>query len=251
MLRSISEILGYKLQATDGDIGRCKDFLFDDRQWTVRYVVAETGGWLSGRKTLISPISLDHPDWNSRRLITKLDRKSIENAPELDEHAPVSRQYEQKYHAHYGWPHYWRGTGIWAADAYPQPLYDDVGQSQLAVEEAEEEIEGDPHLRSVNEVIDYKIHANDGEIGRVSDFIMDDETWTMRYMVIDTRKWLVGDRVILSPHWVKEVNWGDRRVEVDMTREEIKNSPEFKPSEPVNREYEVRLYDYYGRPRYW
>jgi hypothetical protein len=249
MLRSISEIMGYKLEARDGDIGRCKDFLFDDRRWTVRYVVAETGGWLSDRKTLISPIALDGPDWGSRRLRTRLDRKSIENAPPLDEDAPVSRQYEMKYHAHYGWPHYWRGTGIWAADAYPQPLYDDVGQSQLAVED--EEVDGDPHLRSMDEVIDYRLEAQDGKIGHVGDFIIDDETWQIRYVIADTRKWLSGKRVLLSPSWIRGVHWGEQRVAVDLTREEVKNSPEFKPSEPVNREYEMRLYDYYGRPRYW
>ncbi len=249
MLRSVSEILGYRLQATDGDIGRCKDLLFDDRHWTIRYVVADTGGWLSGHKVLVSPISLDRPDWSSRRLITRVNRQRIEAAPDLDEDAPVSRQYERQYHAHYGWPVYWSGAGVWAADAYPAPLFD-TG-AQVALEDAEDESDPDPHLRSVDEVKHYEIAARDGTIGKVSDFIMDDQTWTIRYLVVDTHKWLPGKRVLISPLWVKSVDWGGRDVQVDLTREEVRKSPEFDPDAPVNRDYEVRLFDYYGRPHYW
>lgn len=248
MLRSVAEIVGYRLQATDGDIGRCKDLLFDDAQWTVRYVVAETGGWLSGRKTLISPISIERPDWGSRRIVTRLDRKQIESAPELDADAPVSRQYERRYHAYFRWPRYWGGAGIWAADAYPQPLFDDEGR--VAVEEADED-SGDPHLRSFEEVKGYRISARDGSIGQVDDLIMDDASWAIRYLVVDTRRWLPGKKVLVSPLWVTAVHWSEQDVHVDLDRDQIKDSPKYDPTAPVNRDYEVRLFDFYGRPHYW
>jgi hypothetical protein len=250
MLRSIEEVRGYKLEASDGDVGKCKDFLFDDQHWTIRYLVADTGGWLSGRKVLISPISLNRPDWDSRRLHTRLGKSRIESAPPLDADAPVSRQYEIDYHAHFGWPVYWQDTGVWAAGAFPQPLFSD--HARVALKEPEMiEATGDPNLRSVAEVKGYEIKARDGMIGHVDDFILDDENWTVRYLVVDTRKWLIGKRVLVSPLWVADVRWDQREVEVDLTRAQVKDSPEFKPDEPVNRTYEARLYDYYGRPHYW
>jgi hypothetical protein len=122
-----------------------------------------------------------------------------------------------------------------------------------AAQEKEErdEQESDPHLRSTREVIGYHIQARDGEIGHVEDLIVEDEIWFIRYLVIDTRNWLPGRKVLVAPAWAEQVNWVERRVYLDLSRETVKNSPEFDPSMPVNREYEVRLYDYYGRPKYW
>ena len=110
---------------------------------------------------------------------------------------------------------------------------------------------GDPHLRSVREVSGYHLAATDGELGHVEDFILDDETWSIRYVVIDTRNWLPGRQVLISPSWVREVDWGLRKVSVDMTKQQVKDSPEYDPKMPINREYEARLYDFYGRTRYW
>jgi hypothetical protein len=118
-------------------------------------------------------------------------------------------------------------------------------------QEEKEERHSDPHLRSTREVIGYHIQARDGEIGHVDDLIVDDELWYLRYLVIDTRNWLPGRKVLVAPAWAEQVSWIERKVYIDLKRETIKNSPEFDPSMPVNREYEVQLYDYYGRPRYW
>jgi hypothetical protein len=110
---------------------------------------------------------------------------------------------------------------------------------------------GDPHLRSFAEVSGYEIAAADEEIGHAEDFVADTEGWVIRYMVVDTRNWLPGRKVLVSPGWIHEVMWADKQVRVALTRQEVKDSPKFDPSEPVNREYEARLYDYYGRPHYW
>jgi hypothetical protein len=247
MLRSVKEIVGYTLAATDGEIGRCKDFLVDDTHWTIRYMVADTSRWLPGRKVLISPISFDAPDWESRLFPVRLSKEQIKEAPNLDEDAPVSRQYEVKYYSYYGWPHYWGGAGVWGLGHHPHLLFVEKREGQ----ETKDEDSGDPHLRSVNEIKGYNIQATDDEIGHVEDFIVDDETWTIRYLVVDTRNWLPGKKVLVSPLWLGEVDFSNRTVKVELTRTEVQNSPEYNPGTPVNREYEERLYDFYGRPRYW
>ena len=248
MLRSVKEVFGYVLSAEDGEIGRCKDFLFDDQVWTIRYMVADTGRWLPGRKVLVSPISLGEPDWRSRRLPVRLKKQQIEGAPDLEEDAPVGRQYEICWTRYFGWPYYWAGTGLWGIADNPGALY---VQQEIRDEAAEEFADADRHLRSAKEVTGYNIQATDGEIGHVEDFIMDDEAWMLRYVVVDTRNWLPGRKVLVAPVWIESVDWAQRKVVVGLDQDHVRRSPEYDPSVPVNREYEERLYDFYGRPRYW
>jgi len=250
MLRSVKELIGYELQAKDGAIGRCKDFLFDDERWTIRYLVAETGSWLTGRKVLISPVSLGKPDWPSRLFPVELTKKQIEDSPGLDADAPVSRQYELKWNVYFGLPAYWAGPDIWGAGPYPSTLLMREPKP-AATGTAPEEVPEESHLRSFKEVTGYYLRAADGEIGYVEDFIVDEALWLLRYMVVDTRNLLPGRKVLVAPTWVKSVDWHNRHVTVDLTVEAVKNSPEYDPAAPVNREYETRLYDYYGRPYYW
>ena len=248
MLRSLKELYNYALQAEDGDIGRCKDFLFDDGRWTVRYMVADTGKWLPGKKVLISPVSLGTPIWASRNFTVRLTKKQIESSPGLDEHAPVSREYEKRWMDHYGWTYYWFGGGLWGASESPTGLYTQRDREKI---EDDSGNSADKPLRSSREVTGYHIQATDDEIGHVEDFIMDDVTWSIRYMVVDTLNWLPGKKVVVSPGWISSVDWAAKKVNVDLTRDQIKDSPAYDPGTPVNREYEARLYDFYGRPRYW
>jgi len=245
MLRSVKELYNYVLEAEDGEIGRCKDFLFDDRFWTVRYMVADTGKWLTGRKVLVSPISLGEPDWDSRLLPVRLKKKQIEAAPGLNEDAPVSRQHEIRWTQHYGWPYYWQGTGIWGMAKYPNEIFI---QKEPGTVSDEKSGEVDRNLRSSIEVTGYHIQAKDDEIGHVEDFILDDQTWTIRYMVVDTRNWLPGRKVLVAPGWIDSIDWAERKVTVAMTREQVKNSPEYDSSVPVSPEYEAGLSEHYGFP---
>jgi hypothetical protein len=246
MLRSANAILNYSLLAQDGKIGLCKDFLFDDEKWTIRYMVADTRKWLPGRKVLISPISLGEPDWSSRRFPVGLTRRQIENSPPLEEDAPVSRQYEVIYSQYHGTSTYWGGENLWGSYLTPSLLR--MEQDKLATDFLEPE---ENHLRSIKEVTDYHIQAADGEIGHVEDFVVDDETWALRYVVVDTRNWLPGRKVLVSPQWATAVNWAEKKLWVDLTTGSIKKSPKYEPSAPINRDYERMLYDYYGRPVYW
>ncbi len=247
MLRSILDIKGYTIGARDGRIGRCSDFLFDDEDWTVRYIVADTHKWLPGRKVLISPIAIEDIDAMDRILKVHLTREQVQASPPLDADAPVSRQYEIAYNRYYQWDHYWGGASIWGVYPHPRLLYRPDGYTVDA-----ETDDNDPNLRATREVAGYHVQAVDKDIGHVEDFIMDRESWTIRYLVIDTSNWLPASRkVLVSPDWTELVDWKRRKVLVNQTSEQIKQSPEYDPSFPVNRNLEVTLYDYYGRPYYW
>lgn len=249
MLRSANELFNYKLAAKDGEIGRCMDFLFDDDFWTIRYMVAGTGKWLPGKRVLISPLSLGEPRWQDKIFPVWLTREQIEQAPGIDEHASLTRQYEKKLAKYYGYPPYWAGPNAWANYDTPViPVNRDVIKEKLF---ENNDLDDDIHLRSSKEVLNYHIHASDGDVGHVKDFILDDFMWTLRYLVVDPRSWLPGRKVLITPLWVELVEWFDQKVQVNLTVEEIKNSPPYDPSAPVNREYEERLYDFYGRPKYW
>jgi uncharacterized protein YrrD len=242
MLTSINDIIGCGIQALDGEIGKVKDFYFDDVKWTVRYLIADTRKWLPGRKVLISPEATGEYDWiEGETLPILLTKRQIENSPEIDEDTPVSRQHEQAIADFFQWSAYWKSHVI-------------TGTPSDAIASAAEyvgEPEGDPNLRSISEVTGYQIQATDDDIGHIEDFIIRTNDWSIRYIVVDTKKWLPGKKVILPPGWIGPISWKDKQVTVDMPSEHIKNSPEFDPTRPVTRKYETRLYDYYGRPAYW
>jgi hypothetical protein len=245
MLRSANELKGYILQANDGEIGRCKDFLFDDEHWTIRYMVADTRKWLPGRKVLISPISFGAVDWENRRFPVQLSCQQIKEAPALEEDAPVSRQFELRYHRYYAWPVYWGGSAVWGSTADPAGLF---AGPPLAPED-ELEATDDPHLRSVAEISRYSLKATDGELGHVVDVIVHDKSWTIRFLVVDTGNWLPGRKVLIAPQWAKTISWLDSKVTVELSRDQVKDSPQYDPATPIGEEYESQLYDFYGRLR--
>jgi hypothetical protein len=246
MLRSLNEIVNYRLQGIDSDIGRCKDFLFDDRSWTVRYMVADTNQWLpGGRKILISPISLGEPDWQNQKFPIKLSREGIENSPLLEENKPVSQQYETAFFKYYGYGYYWMGDGLWGTYPNPAPL--------INTNIAEVESDGSAqarHLRSTDEVQGYDIHAADKTIGHVEDFIVNDKNWAIVYIVVNTRNWLPrGRKVLIAPDWLTSVSWVDRAVSVKLTAQKIKDSPKYNAEEFIDPNYEQALHEFYFAPK--
>ena len=87
---------------------------------------------------------------------------------------------------------------------------------------------GDMHLRSLGEVKGYHIHALDGDIGHLDDFLVNDETWTLEFVVVDTKNWGAGKHVLVPSAEIKEVDWANRYVRIDQTRYMIKCSPSWK-----------------------
>lgn len=103
----------------------------------------------------------------------------------------------------------------------------------------------------MQEVTGYPIQAADGEIGHVEDFVLDDETWTIRYLIVDTRNWWPGKKVLVSPRWIERVSWSERKVFVNLPREIIKQSPEFTEDSLITRDYETALHRHYHVEGYW
>ncbi len=243
MLIAFSQIDGSKLIGREETVGTLKDALIAEMDWSVRYLVADTGTWLPGRRVLVSPYALIAHDWGVQRASTRLTREQIEDGPDVDLMRPVSRQMELELAQHYDFPIYWGGVG---------PEVGAVSPSEYAPHDEQREIEQKlPNLRSAHEITGYYIQASDGEIGHVEDLIIDDRDWLVRYVAIDTKNWLPAKKVLVSTQWIESVSWTDKAVQVDLTREAIKGSPEYDPLQPVNRAYEQHLYDYYGGGQYW
>lgn len=208
MLQSVKHLHGYAVVATDGDIGRADEFYFDDTHWAVRYLVVDTGGWLDGRKVLISPYSVIGTDAHDRTVQLSLTREQVEKSPDIDAHKPVSRQHEADYLQYYGYPTYWGGADMWGLGGYPLVMPVAPPAAEAKAETAATQENEDSHLRSTREVTGYHIQASDDEFGHVEDFLLDLQSWAIRYLVIDTRNWVpASKRVLVATDWIDDIVW--------------------------------------------
>ncbi|MGK2906329.1 MAG: PRC-barrel domain-containing protein [Desulfuromonadales bacterium] len=235
-LRKLNNLIGYHLRASDGEIGKLTQIYFDDQYQTVRYFVVRTGRWLLGNDVLIVPAVITGVNEDSRHLAVKLTREEIKNSPPLSTKLPVSRLYEKKYYGYYGWEPYWGGDPLLGAMPALPPL-----AAEVETKESES-----PALRSSDEVIGYHIHARNGEIGRVTDFILEDQDWKIRYLEIDTKNWLSGKKVLISVPWIRDIDWLKKEVTVDLTCELIQTAPEYDESQVISRDYQLTLFKHYG-----
>jgi len=226
MLRSFKQFLGDKLGATDGDIGHVKDFYFDEQHWAVRYLVADTGSWIPVRLVLISPYALGGLGPGGKVLRVNLTRKQIENSPSIEAHKPLSRQYEEEYSRFYGWPYYWHGDALWGMSGFPilsekpAPFPGEPAAENGAKREA-----ADAGLWSAQSVIGYQIQTGDEIVGQVIDFMVDDKSWAIGYLVVNTGHRLSGNRVLVSPDQIDRISWDESKVFVNVTQGNILQTP--------------------------
>lgn len=270
MLRHTKDLQELAIVASDAAaadaIGDVKDLYFDDEIWVIRYLVVETGSWLSSRKVLVSPIALGKPDWAAKLLAVSLTREQLKNGPEIDTDMPVTRQHETDYFDHYSYPYYWGGLGLWGGVGSPAMLlpgyagYGSATAARAAADGAQARTEArkeahqrdqDPHLRSCNAVVGYRIEASDGEIGQVQGLLVDEDSWAIRYLVVSTGNWWSGHDVLVAPQWIQSVSWDAQTVAVDLTREALKQAPGYDPASPISRAMELAVYKHYGRAAYW
>jgi hypothetical protein len=264
MLRDVKNMLGFTIEAGDGDIGHVKDFYFDDAAWVIRYLVVDTAIWLPDRKVLISPMAIGEPNWKFETLPARLTREQVRSSPNIDTAKPVSRQHELEYSAFYGYPNYWGGDGLWGAEYYPGAMLTDAGhggsgadylaaqvERERQVREIRHRGHDDPHLRSCKAVTGYHMSAADGEIGHLQGLIIDEESWAIRYLIVNTSNWWLGHAVLVAPGWITDVSWSKRSITVDLTRQAIQESPPYDPAHLPGRPQETVLYQHYGRNGYW
>ena len=263
MLRSMKDLEGCTIRATDDNIGHLTDFYFDDEAWVIRYFVVDTGNWLSSRKVLISPMAISHPNWAEKSLPVSITKEQVQNSPEIDTEKPVSRQHEIQYLGYYGYPFYWGGAGLWGGGIYPDMLLGYSGMMSIpqayspeAVEayvsdEAKRHQNDDLHLRSCKEVVGYHIQATDGDIGHVQGILVDEETWAIRYLIVDTSNWWLDHEVLIPPQWIRDVIWQEATVSVNLTLQAVKDAPKFDSAAQLDREQEIEIFKLYGLPGYW
>ena len=246
MLNTAKTLRGYKIASRDGEIGTVKEFYFDDQHWTIRYLVADTGNWLTGRVVLISPHALVGVKKAEQHVVVDLTKKQIEESPSLESDKPVSRQFEEAYLGYYGYSPYWVTPYMWGPSLY---MSSDYGKWVKSTNNGEKS--WDPHLRSTQDVRGHRIQATDGEIGHVEDFIIDDETWEILYLIVDTRHWWSGKKVLISTQWIERVSWDDANVFINLTIGSIKQSPEYTEESMLTRDYETKLHRHYNRIGHW
>lgn len=230
MIHTAKQLYGKKLGARDGDLGHVKDIYFDDLHWGVRYVVADTGSWLSGRQVLLSPRAFGQLEEDGKALLINLTREQIENSPSIETHRPVSRQYEAEYYHYYGWPVYWVGDGFGGlggfSGAIPVPAKD--GDRHHGHNQRD-----DVHLRSTRAVTGYHIQTAGGLVGRVQDFAIDDQTWSISDVIVETGHWFAGREIFISPESVERISYEQSTVFVNLAKEDIQRTAEDARAKPT------------------
>jgi len=253
MLRNLKDLEGCAVGASDGVIGHVRDCYFDDAAWVIRYLIVDTGE-PPRHHVLVSPIAVIEPDWQARIIPVRLTREQVKHCPDIDTDKPVSRQQEMGYLGYYGYGNYWGGSGLWGAGLYPDILQGGLQEKTNggASNGGHQHVHGnDPHLRSANAVMRYYVHASDGDIGHVDGFLVEERTWAIRYLIVNTSNWWLGHQVLIAPPWINEVNWLEPMVMVGLTREAIKAAPAYDSSAKLDREQEGMVHAHYGRGAYW
>jgi len=236
-LRKLSDLTGYGFLTQDAEVGKLEEIYFDDQHWQARYLVVRTGNWLFGRKVLLVPEVIEGIDDKQKNIWVNLTRQQIEHAPPIDDEKPVSHHYQQQYYSYYKWEPYWANDPLFrATPAILPPVQPEMRPKPE-----------NPHLRSSAEVTGYRLAAEDGEVGHVEDFIFDEQSWTLRYLEIDTHNWLPGRHVLMSPAWVDRVDWSAQQVKVTVSQDLIKSAPEYDSSKHISRNYQLDLYKHYGK----
>jgi hypothetical protein len=241
MLHTLDDLKSLAIHASDGDIGLTKDFYFDDKHWVIRYLVVETGSWLSSKKILLSPISIKEFNQEHKTLTVTISREQVKNSPDIDSEKPVSRQHEVD--------HSEPSPNMMSPGYYSvAPKPDNIDNSEMSADvEAALSRDNDHHLRSSDAVTDYHLDAIDGELGHLQGMLIDTDTWAIRYLIVNTSNWWLGHLVLIAPKWIKEVSWPTSKIYVDMTQQQVKDAPTFDPSVPFNLEHEQSLQTHYGR----
>jgi len=196
---------------------------------------------------LISPIAISQPNWTDKILPVSITKEQVKNSPDIDTQKPVSRQHEIQYLGYYGYPSYWGGAGLWGNGLYPNTIAtgfagyvsmplamrsggDPAEREQAAARAEAAHEDDDPHLRSCKAVMGRHIEATDGDIGHVQGLLVDEETWAIRYIIVNTSNWWLGHDVLIAPQWIQDMNWSGETVSVNLTRQAVKDAPPYEPA---------------------
>jgi len=255
MFRSLRNLFGYEIQATDGKIGKVKDLYFDEEEWETRYLVIDTGPWILGKEVLLIPDALGQPNWVGESIPVKLTQKQVKESPDVSTVLPIARKHQIALHTYYNWRPYW--SPVTPITTSTMATATTIAQNDTRLQDEKKEaierlFQHDSSLRSAKEVIGYTTNGQDGELGKIDDIILDIESWKLVYFVLDTSSWLVeGKKTLIAIPWINSISYHDQEVQLDLNQTIIEDSPPYDPETPINRSYEEVLYDYHGRPYVW
>lgn len=227
MLHSVKDVQDFQVAARDGDVGSLEEFLFDDRDWRIRYLLVKSGGWATARKILVSPLAIKEIDWEDESLTLDLTFQQIQQCPPWEADKPVSRQYEAEFARHYGYSFYWNQPYLWGESALP----DLMSTPGLDTDPTQGEPQGGgadhAHLRSSREVTGYDLRTTDNTIGHVEDFLFDDKSWILPLLVAETREWWPGKHVLIATSRIEDIDKNERCIALRLTREEMEHEPDY------------------------
>ncbi|HEY8559199.1 MAG TPA: PRC-barrel domain-containing protein [Pyrinomonadaceae bacterium] len=248
MLQSVNDLKGFTIFAADGEVGSVEEFYFEDTSLAVRFLVANTGSWLTDKKNLISPLAITHLDREKRSIHVTLTVEQVRQSPGIDKHQPVSRQMEKLVSDYYGNRYYWEKRPDLTA-AQLSSANNAAATVKAAVTPPTDMLPApDVHLRSMQEMTSYDIEGQDGKFGELEDFYVETDDWSVCYLGVDTHNFWSGKHVLIATQWLGQINWAQRKVSVDLTSAQIENSPDFDKVTEISREYETRLHKHYGQP---
>jgi sporulation protein YlmC with PRC-barrel domain len=227
---NISKLTDFLVHAQDGDVGRVEQFYFDDLIWSIRYLTIRTKGGLPRHNVLIPVVALLRPEWAHRTLPIELAMAQVFSSPSTVTEEPVSRRYEIELHRYYAWPGYWDGSFYVPNEYTEKPKDHPLGLRKV-----------DPHLRSLRELTNTEIFARNEKIGTVADIVVDDHSWNIRYLIVNSRKHLKHVSLLVSPHWIEKVSWQENRLVLDLDPKSLLNSPDYSPDQPITADFEKKL----------
>ncbi|SFJ81749.1 PRC-barrel domain-containing protein [Halobacillus dabanensis] len=245
MIHNEKYIEGYTIHATDDELGKVDAFLFDDENWAIRYLVADTRKWLPGRKVLLSPISIQNINHQADHISFSLTKEQVKNSPDIDADQPVSRAQEVRMNQYFGWGNYWGAPGVWGPGFYPYEL------AQQEFNEMTEEEAEVSQVRKTSEVIGYRVFTYNGEAGEIDSFLIDDKTWKIRYVVIRSK--IEGEEkfLLVSTDWITDVRWADESLHISVEKESLVKAPAYHPDLTIDRDYEESVFKAFNKPPYW
>lgn len=233
MQRGLNGLTGYTIKARNGELGKVAEFYFDDETWIIRYMVVETGNWLFNRKVLIPHKALGSVDWDEGIFHVNLTMKQVSDSPDIDSKMTISRAQEIELYSHYSYSNYWG-----------EPFYTESASAMVAnsIPSAEavqmpKKQKKDSHLCSSEKIKGFQIQTHEGMAGLVADFIVDDVTWMLNFMVISRHNRSQDENMLISPKWIEEIDWIESKVSVNISKETIEQGPGFDPLIPVARDF--------------
>jgi hypothetical protein len=231
-MKTLRRLEGFRVLGEGETLGKVMDAYFDDHVWAVRDLVV-AGSGRHARLWWLSPHSILRIDQRRRTIETTITAAQWRTTAPDEPDTAIPRATWTGLLKYYGFPYSWRGLDRAVAPRVPSSSGPEL------------------HLRSERRFRHYLVHALDGELGHVEDLLVDEHSWAVRYLVVDTRRWRPGGRVLLAPEWVLYVSWLEQSVHTSLEQKTVRTAPPYDRRTRIDRAYEARLRQHYGRPAAW